>query len=68
MIPVMNVNTKKNRNSVGAFLDNLVGKEGIKADVAVKLAPATIPILIGSILVAIVLGSIASHFIIKKIG
>jgi hypothetical protein len=68
MIPFMKVELKKNRNAIGDILGNLVGEEGLKADVAIKLAPATIPILIASIVAAIIIGGVASHFIIKKIG
>jgi hypothetical protein len=64
----MKAELKKSRNAVGDFLGNLVGEEGLKADVAIKLAPATIPILIASVVAAIIIGGVASHFIIKKIG
>jgi len=37
-------------------LGNLIGSEGIKTDVAITIEPATVPILIGSILIAVVAG------------
>ena len=49
-------------------LGNIFGDEGIKADVAVKIAPATIPIIIVSIVAAIIIGSIASKAIMNAIG
>jgi hypothetical protein len=50
------------------LLSQLVGEQGIKADVAVKLAPATIPILVISIVIAIIIGTISANAIMKRIG
>lgn len=58
----------KMNNATGDFLSNLIGEEGLKANVAVKLAPATVPILIISIVAAIVIGGVATHFVLKKIA
>jgi hypothetical protein len=41
------------RNTI---LSDIVGTEGIKTDVTVNIAPATIPILIGSVMVAVIAG------------
>lgn len=49
-------------------LSNLVGEKGIKTDVAVKIAPATIPILILSSVVAIIIGILVSNAIMKAVG
>jgi hypothetical protein len=59
----------KYRNAGGTdLLSQLVGEQGIKADVAVKLAPATIPILVISIVIAIIIGTISANAIMKRIG
>jgi hypothetical protein len=53
----------KYRNGV---LDNIIGESGIQ--VAVKIAPTTIPILVLSVVAAIIIGSIGSHYILKAIN
>jgi hypothetical protein len=49
-------------------LDNLVGAQGIKTDVSVKLNPATIPVLILSVMVAVTAGIIIAGAITKAIS
>ncbi len=58
----------KHRNAAGDLLSQLIGEEGIKADVAVKLAPATIPILVISIVIAIIIGTISANAIMKAVA
>lgn len=50
------------------FLDNLVGDKGFKADVAVEIKPATIPIVIGSVMVAVVAGILIAGLIQRAIA
>jgi hypothetical protein len=59
---------KKYNNSFGEALDNLIGTEGLKTDVAVKLNPTTIPILIVSIMVGVIAGIIIAGAITKSIN
>lgn len=60
---------KKYKNAtIGDILGNVVGSEGIKTDVAIKLAPITIPILILSIIGAIIIGGLAKDAISKAIA
>lgn len=49
------------------ILSNLIGTEGIKTDVAVKLAPATIPIIIISVMVAVTAGIVIASAIQKAV-
>lgn len=59
-------NKLKKRNATGIdFIDKIVGEEGIKTDVAVKIAPGTIPIIVLAILVGVT-GSILLAGAIKK--
>lgn len=57
----------KYNNTLGETLDNLIGAEGLKTDVAVKLNPTTIPVLIISIMVAVTAGIIIAGAITKAI-
>ena len=60
---------KKYRNAtIGELLGNVVGEEGIKTDVSVKLAPITIPIITIAIIVAIIIGGLAKDAISKAIA
>jgi len=58
---------KRYNNTLGETLDNLIGAEGIKTDVAVKLNPTTIPILIISIMVGVISGIIIAGAITKAV-
>lgn len=58
---------KNYKNSIGDTLDNLIGTQGIKTDVSVKLNPTTIPVLIGSVMVAVIAGIIIANAITKLI-
>lgn len=53
------------KNSIGDTLDNLVGSEGVK--IAIKLAPETIPVLILSIIGAVIIGGLAKDALSKAI-
>lgn len=48
-------------------LDNLVGSKGIRTEVSVEIKPSTVPVLIGSVMVAIVLGVLIAGLIQKKL-
>ena len=59
---------KKYKNAtLSEALDQVVGAGGIKTDVSVKIAPATIPIVIGSVMVAVIAGILIAGAIQKKI-
>jgi hypothetical protein len=59
---------EKQKNATGAeILDNLIGTQGIKTDVAVTIKPATIPILIISIMFAVISGILIAGAIQKAI-
>jgi hypothetical protein len=62
------VGEKGTRNATGDILSNLIGAEGLKANVAVKIAPSAIPVLVGSIVLAIAIGGVLTHFILRKIS
>lgn len=48
---------KKYKNATfSETLDNLIGEKGIKTDVAVKIAPATIPIITLVVIVGVTAG------------
>jgi len=49
-------------------LDNLIGEKGIRTDVAVKLNPSTIPVLIASVMVAVIVGILIAGLIQKVIA
>jgi hypothetical protein len=53
------------KNSIGDSLSNIVGTEGVK--IAVKLSPETIPVLILSIIGAIIIGGLAKDALSKAI-
>jgi hypothetical protein len=55
----------KYRNALSDILGNVVGEEGVKIDV--NLSMSTIPIIVVSVVAAIIIGSVASHYIIKAI-
>jgi hypothetical protein len=55
----------KFKNSLGDTLGNLVGSEGVK--VAIKLAPETIPVLILSIIGAVIIGGLAKDALSRAI-
>lgn len=57
---------EKYRNSIGDDLGNLIGSQGVK--LSVNIAPAAIPVLVISIITSIIVGSIASHYIIKALS
>jgi len=47
---------KYNNATFSETLDNLIGEKGIKTDVAVKIAPATIPIITLVVIVGVTAG------------
>jgi hypothetical protein len=53
------------RNAAGDIIDKLIGEEGLKTDVSVKLTPSTIPILLLVIVVGVT-GSILLANLIQK--
>jgi len=55
----------KFKNSIADDLGNLVGSEGVK--ISVKLSPETIPVLILSIIGAIIIGGLAKDALSKAI-
>jgi len=55
------------RNTIFDDLGNLVGDKGIKTDVAVTIKPSTVPILIASVMIAVVLGIVAAGIIQKAL-
>jgi len=57
----------KYRNTVLDNLGNLIGDEGIKTDVAITIKPATIPIIIASVMVAVIGGILLAGMIQKAI-
>lgn len=66
MYLTMQNNLKRQRNATGIdFIDKIVGEEGIKTDVAVKIAPTTIPIIVISIFIAVT-GAILVAGAVKK--
>jgi hypothetical protein len=64
----MALNKKYKNATLSETLDNLVGAQGIKTDVSVKLNPATIPVLILSVMVAVTAGIIIAGAITKAIA
>lgn len=55
----------KFKNSIGDSLSNIVGAEGVK--ISVKLSPETIPVLILSIIGAVIIGGLAVNAISKAL-
>lgn len=53
------------KNTILDNLGNVIGDKGIKTDVEVTIKPATIPILIASVMVSVVLGVIVAGFLQK---
>ncbi len=59
---------RKNRNASGLdILDQVIGDQGIKTDVSVKIAPATYPLIGLVVMVAIVGGILIATGIQKAI-
>lgn len=56
---------EKQKNAVGDLINKIIGEEGIKTDVAIALAPATVPLIILAILVGVT-SSILLAAAIKK--
>lgn len=67
MIPAIPIKVKK-KNATGLdIIDNLVGTSGIKTDVSLKIAPATIPIIIVSVMIAVIAGIVIAGVIQKAL-
>jgi len=55
------------KNTILDNLGNVIGDKGIKTDVEVTVKPATLPILIGSVMLAVILGIVVAGFIQKAL-
>jgi hypothetical protein len=50
-----------------SIIDDVIGDKGIKTDVAITIKPVTIPVIIISVMVAVIGGILIAGFIQKKI-
>lgn len=57
----------RNASAIGDLLGNVIGEEGIKTDVQVKLAPITIPVIALAIIFGVIVGGLAKDAISKAI-